>query len=1075
MEESTCSSCSRVIGNADTPCPRCMMEFAFEDPPPSREADPLVGTTLGDYRILDVLGQGGMGVVYRARQEGLQREVALKVLASGSGASSTEIERLHLEARAAARLQHPNIVPVHEVSQEEDLYFFTMDYVEGPTLAEELTEHPPDPRRAVTIIAQVVRAVQYAHEAEIIHRDLKPANILMNRRGEPLLTDFGLARELSGDIRVTASGVLLGTPAYMSPEQARGHSVGKSSDIYNLGVILYEMLTGELPFPGNSPMEVLQKILEREPPPPGKSTPDLDRDLDVIVLKCLEKQAERRYPSAEALADDLERWLAGEPIRARAPSVHYRLRKYVSKRKGILIPTFIAVTLGLVLGGWWWKSEQSRAVGYGNLVEETEKAFELKEWAKALHGADQALALQSNGRMEEISRKSRDRIALIDLLSPYPAMIEGARHSFYIKHVNLQEKLLPLQNSLEKLDEIMNDPPNRDYAYGWELLGTGWYFMGANNRAYHALQRAEKLEPDRGAVLFFLGKVLLMNEIQKRTKISDGGVRETIVEGEPVFEVLLRRSPREEQTGSVPSSGIRKAWDYLERAGKGWRGGSDLELHLATVYFALAQGRKEDVLNLCREGLKRFGGRQLGVEEYWNLQGYLAGDPKESIRAYTKAIEIRPHYGWGFLMRGFAYAQEGDYERAGEDFSAIIKAYPSDSLAFYNRGITFVLRGKSEQAIEDFTRAVLLGMNNMQVYLSRGQSRYRAGDSEGAIEDCTEAIRLFPDRPEPYGHRGSIYSRIGQWPKALVDFNEALKRDPGYFNAWVNRGGVYKSMKKLDRAISDFKKASEIRPEDPVPLINQAICFISKKDLSAAVTACKKAIKLDPKNGRVWKVLGDAYIEVKRWKEAISFYTRALDLDPALKDGWHNRGLSRWKSGDPDGALDDLSRAIRMDPDYEKALFTRADVFRSRGDLEGALADYTRVISLDGKEKPQAWINRGHLRRAKKDYAGAVADYSALIDLGWGERYRKLILWRGHANYGRKKFDLALADYEIFIRDSPEDPAGYSSRGLLLLLKDRENGAAAVGDFERALELAPPDWADRRKIESLLRKLRETP
>jgi serine/threonine-protein kinase len=275
----------------------------------------------GDYELQQELGRGGMGVVYLARQSSLNREVAVKMILRGQFATQLDRERFETEAQSAAKLDHPGIVPVYEVGEIEGRPYFSMKHVAGTTLAQRLAQGPLPPREAARILATVARAIHFAHMRGVLHRDLKPSNILLDANGEPHVTDFGLAKQLTADGEtVTKTGMMLGTPAYMAPEQAAGirGQVGPQSDVYSLGVILYHMLTGRPPFQAASPAEMMLLVLEQDPVPPRMLNPKADRDLEMICLRCLQKPIDLRYPSAAALADDLEAFLNDESISARS-------------------------------------------------------------------------------------------------------------------------------------------------------------------------------------------------------------------------------------------------------------------------------------------------------------------------------------------------------------------------------------------------------------------------------------------------------------------------------------------------------------------------------------------------------------------------------------------------------------------------------------------------------------------------------------------------------------------------------------------------------------------------------------
>ncbi len=295
---------------------------AHDSPPPLDPSSPTLELPcrFGEYVLEEELGRGGMGVVYRARQLGLNRDVAVKMILRGQLASTADRDRFQAEAEAAAKLDHPGIVPVYDVGQQDAHSYFSMKYVQGHTLARRLADGPMQAREIASLLSKVCRALHYAHRHGVLHRDIKPSNILIDSGDEPHIMDFGLAKVVRDGASLTRTGAVLGTPAYIAPEQAAGDrgQAGPVSDVYSLGSVLYHMLTGRPPFQAANPVDAVLMVLEQEPLPPRMLQPKVDRDLEMIALRCLQKPSDLRYDSAAALADDLDAYLNGEPISARS-------------------------------------------------------------------------------------------------------------------------------------------------------------------------------------------------------------------------------------------------------------------------------------------------------------------------------------------------------------------------------------------------------------------------------------------------------------------------------------------------------------------------------------------------------------------------------------------------------------------------------------------------------------------------------------------------------------------------------------------------------------------------------------
>jgi len=395
MAEAICPKCQRPLGSTapHALCAVCLLQTVVEP-----EADEPVGLKaakvqyFGEYELLEEIAHGGMGVVYKARQMSLNRMVALKMLLGGKLAGSEDLKRFRAEAEAVANLDHPNIVPIYEVGEHQGQQYFTMKLIEGGSLSEWLRRVPKSDARddsqlplgrgeeeAVWLIAKVARAVHFAHQHGILHRDLKPANILIDVQGQPNVTDFGLAKNIKASSDLTLSGTIMGTPSYMAPEQATGNArqVTTAADVYSLGAVLYQALTGRPPFQADTPLKTLRQVEKEEPTRPASINRRVDRDLETICLKCLEKDPQRRYGSAEALAEDLERWGRGEPIVARPVVLAERVWKW-ARRQPQLAALFLTILLALlaisvvsITMSWRIAASQRALVGEAEKSRET--------------------------------------------------------------------------------------------------------------------------------------------------------------------------------------------------------------------------------------------------------------------------------------------------------------------------------------------------------------------------------------------------------------------------------------------------------------------------------------------------------------------------------------------------------------------------------------------------------------------------------------------------------------------------------------------------------------------------------
>jgi tetratricopeptide (TPR) repeat protein len=506
-------------------CPSCLTRsvFANDDEPPAEEiGEADQPQRIGDYELIERIARGGMGVVYRARQISLDREVAVKILLDSAFATPDELARFRAEAAAAAALQHPNIVAVHEIGEEKGRRYFSMDFVAGKDLAALTRDGPLPPRQAAELVAKVADAIRHTHERGILHRDLKPSNVLVDALGEPRVTDFGLAKRVAGRPSgpaelahqadaappLTLTGQVIGTPGYMSPEQATAkRDIGPATDLYSLGALLYQLITGRAPFVGETPTAVLRQVEESEPVSPCLLNPSVSADLETICLKCLAKEPERRYASARELDEDLRRYLAGEPILARPISATQRAWRWCCRRPAIAsLAAVVASLLGIVAFGAVLSAQRFRTDREAEAGLRAEAESRLRQGERLINFmlGDLVKGLEPVGRLDVLESAIAEVDRFYSETPPENMPLEAQRHRanalFQFGEIRSRQGRLPA--ALTNYDAAINAysrlvsaaPTNlawqNELARAWNSLGIAFAMQKDFTNAAVALGRA---------------------------------------------------------------------------------------------------------------------------------------------------------------------------------------------------------------------------------------------------------------------------------------------------------------------------------------------------------------------------------------------------------------------------------------------------------------------------------------------------------------------------------------------------------------------------------------------------------
>ena len=700
------------------------------------------------YEVEAILGRGGMGIVYKARHLRLNRFVALKMLIAGAYAGPHERARFQREAEAVASLRHANIVQVYDVGDHEGRPYFTMELLEGGSLAQALAGTPQPARQAAALLATLAEAVQVAHQGGIVHRDLKPANILLTADGTPRIADFGLARHFDGEPALTLSGARIGTPSYMAPEQVIGKAgtIGPAADIYALGAVLYEMLTGRPPFRGETAAETERQVIAEEPVPPARLNPKVPRDLETICLKCLHKAPARRYATAAALAEDLERFQRDEPIAARPAGLLERAGKWVRRHPtpAAMLAASLLLVMMLVGASLWLAVQQARRRDAVEAdLKELAALQESARWAEARAALERAEDRLEGGGPGDLRRRLGQARRDLDLV--------------------IQLDTIRLKRVTRGELAFYKAQANRDYAEAFEQAGLGTSHdqpslvaaridasavRGALVAAVYdwAVCAADKAQ--RGWLL----------EVARQTDSSAGGWRERVLdpaawEDRSALAELARTAP-------VASE---------------------------SVSLLLALGER---LRAARGGAAPFLGRVQNEHpaDFWaNLivgNATLQGAPQEAAGYYRAALASRPGTAVGYCAVGDALRFQHWPDQAIDYYEKALRLDPSYVRAYSNVGDALQDQGQFDDAIDYYEKALRLDPDYAWAHHNLANALRVKHRLDEAYDHYQQAIRLDPKNPEVQNGVRSVLLRQGRGTEVQVGWRKELDANPPEHDAW---------------------------------------------------------------------------------------------------------------------------------------------------------------------------------------------------------------------------------------------------------------------------------------------------
>jgi eukaryotic-like serine/threonine-protein kinase len=958
------------------------------------------------YEIMARLGEGGMGVVYKARQLGLNRLVALKMIRGGIQARLDHFVRFSIEAEAVARLRHPNILQIFDIGEVEGLPFVSLELLEGGSLADRLAGTPQPGRPSAELLATLALAIDEAHRAGIVHRDLKPTNVLFTEDGIPKITDFGLAKRIDSNDHQTDTGQVMGSPSYMAPEQARGHSkdIGPVADVYALGAILYEMLTGRPPFRGETPIETVRQVIDDDPVPPSSLVPRLPKDLETICLKCLIKESNKRYDSARALADDLGRYLRGEPIKARPTPIWERGAKWSRRRPlkaagSVLAACLLAGAIAVV-----FVHEQtiiSRQTAGLILLEKTDLAgsqgelqqalSELSEFAPVLNNEKRLtpLAIRIANKRDQIS----DRLAAFQSEQAKRDQLQAERARFQKFRASRNEAQLYAAHLM-----VLAPAEHKKTLRATALAGLAVYGQRpqASTTAWSLVQPiAAGLEPAEVA------------------EVKEG-----------CYDLLLILSE-----AADPADGLA----ILDRAAR-LRPEPTTAYHLLRA-FCLARvndesGKaREDQLARDKKPVTAFDHLLIGREQFARGQrlgrGQLAfREDREAIRSCQAAIRLDPYQLGAHLLLAVVYFNTERFSEARTGLNTCIRTAPELLSLYLFRALI---------AGEEGNRALLKLKDNPA---SAAEWQLEAAEHFTAAEDdYRHALDLGPDANFRYVllvNRGGMYLQAGRLDEALSDLEAAIRLDAKPFNAHAHLAQTHQRQGRLDRAAQALDRAIERQPDRPE--LFRARAFLVARPH-------EKGVNQSPHQTPAERA------------RAISDLEQAIRLErkdsPQTADDHAECGRLLFASGQTGEALAAYEAALRIVPDNLKALRLRALALLEQEKFDEVLAA-TDAFLARGMPSADLLEVRGQARLGRKDFGGAINDYTVALSLTAGSA--TLLNRRGWAYLFSDAFKLALADFDAAIRLEPGMGHAYSGRGLARV--SLGSWRDAIIDAETAVKLA---------------------
>jgi tetratricopeptide (TPR) repeat protein/serine/threonine protein kinase len=1007
------------------------------------------GTVIGSYKLLEQIGEGGFGVVYLAEQsEPVRRKVALKILKPGMDTRQV-VARFEAERQALAIMDHPNIAKVFDGgATPSGRPYFVMELVKGVAITDFCDQNHLTPRQRLELFTPVCQAVQHAHQKGIIHRDLKPSNVLVTRHDStPIVKviDFGVAKalghELTDKTLFTGVAQMIGTPLYMSPEQAgmSDWDVDTRSDIYSLGVLLYELLTGTTPFDKQrfqkAAYDEIRRIIREEDPPkpstrltesndalpsisaqrqtePAKLTRMVRGELDWIVMKCLEKDRNRRYETANGLAMDLQRYLTDEPVQACPPSASYRLRKFVRRnRLTVTIAVLAAMFLGIVGGGagWIFRDRAARRTivesEITQAIQETETAARSGRYSEARAAAKHANALMAGMPINnELLHRARQWQADLDLVI---ALQEASVYSVEIDVVNSR---MTDAGMLARYESLFRD-------YGIDCNSTS-----TAEAAAKILSRPLEIK------LVFLGA---LEHLRWRT-------------GHPLPRGIAVDQRRREWFERVIAESDSDPWRLRARQAAD-----------RSDYKSLEDLAHSDDLNRQVP----YTMKHLAMLLEW------ADKPDLAIMVLRRAQHIYPSDFTVNSALGTALINVGPSSAAeAARYCAIAVALnPDNAGARLNLGFALHTLGKVDDAIAEFQKVIELKPNYANAHYSLGNAFRVQNKLDAAVAAYREAIRWKPDFASAFDNLGETYRLQHRLEDAATACREALRLNPTSFHARSRLGGILLEMGKRDEGIAEYRKAAEQNPRNSLAHMNLGVIFRQHAKLPEAATAMRRAIELEPVNADYHNELGAILFAQGRFGEAAEEFRTVTKLSPNFPDGHFNLGNALLKSGGSSEAVAEYRIAVFLKPDNPRFHYLLGDALRISKDLDGAIAAYKQALTI-APNYTGSLIKLGKTLFDQGNSEHAVALLRLVVAAKPESATAHNLL--GIALRAQGKLDEAATEFRKFAELRPDNVGAYHNLGIVF--GDLGKPAEAIESFRKAIALNEKEAMPYYGLASLL-------